>query len=146
MSRWSVQLLFTAGVALASFQAAAGEPAKVTVKLSDGGNGHMSLTLSQSKIKPGPVEFTVKNESHSMQHEFMIAPWSAHDGALPYDAKSQQVEEDKLKGLQGVEDLRPGETVTARFTLKSGPYVVFCNEPGHFRDAMRANLIVGDAK
>jgi hypothetical protein len=44
------------------------------------------------------------------------------------------------------EDLRPGETVTARFALKSGPYVVFCNEPGYFRDATRANLIVGDAK
>jgi uncharacterized cupredoxin-like copper-binding protein len=81
-----------------------------------------------------------------MEHEFLFAPWSGPEGALPYDGKSQQVEEDKVKGLQGVEDLRPRQTVTARFTLAEGRYILFCNEPGHYHDDMRANLMVGAAK
>jgi uncharacterized cupredoxin-like copper-binding protein len=146
MSNWSLQALALAGVSLASSLAVAGEPARVTVQLSDSRNGRMSLTLSPSTVRAGPVEFTIRNESRYMQHEFLFAPWAGPDGALPYDKRSQQVEEDKVKGLQGVDDLRPRETVTARFTLKKGRYIAFCNEPGHFHDAMRANLIVGATK
>ncbi|WP_434667063.1 hypothetical protein P5W99_38175 [Paraburkholderia sp. A3BS-1L] len=145
MSRQSLQLLALAGICLVSSLAVAGAPAKVIVKLSDGSNGHMSLTLSPSRIPPGPVEFTVKNISRNTEHEFLFAPWSGPDGALPYDKKTQQVDEDKVKGLEGIEDLRPRETVTGRFALNEGRYIVFCNEPGHYHDDMRANLIVGAA-
>lgn len=146
MSQRLRQLLAYAAISLASSLAVASEPAKVAVKLSDDGNGHMSLSLSPSKIPPGPVEFTIENASRTMQHEFLFAPWAGSDGALPYDKHAQQVDENKVKGLQGVEDLRPLETVTARFTLKEGRYIVLCNEPGHYRDYMRANLIVGAGK
>jgi len=131
---------------IAAALAQAGAPASVTVKLSDGDNGEMSMSLSPSKVTAGPVEFTIKNESHTMKHEFLILPWTGSDTALPYDAKTQQVAEEKLNRLQGVEDLSPRETVTARFTLKQGRYLVFCNEPGHYRDAMRASLLVSGAK
>lgn len=130
----------------ASHHAQASEPAKVIVKLSDGSNGHMSLTMSPSIVKPGPVEFTVKNESRSTVHEFLFARWSNADDALPYDKKDQQVAENKINGLQGVEDLRPRETVTAQFNLDKGRYVVFCNEPGHYESGMRTEFVVGSRK
>lgn len=106
----------------------------------------MSLTLVPSTVPAGPVEFTILNESRTMKHEFMILPWSEAGAALPYDQKTQQVNEARLRELQGVEDLNPRETVTARLMLKPGRYIAFCNEPGHFRDAMRATFIVSPAK
>jgi uncharacterized cupredoxin-like copper-binding protein len=144
MSKWTLSLAACAALSLASTgYALASEPTKVLVKLSDGSNGHMSLTLSPSHVPAGPVEFTVKNESGSTVHEFMFAMRAKPGAPLPYDAKTQQVEEDAIKGLQGIEDLRPRETVTAEFTLAKGRYVVFCNEPGHYRGGMRTEFDVG---
>lgn len=132
-------------LAIISSSVWAAEPASVRVRLSDGENGRMSLSLSPSKVAAGPVEFTIENESHTLKHEFMILRWSGSDITLPYYSKTQQVAEDKLKGLQGIEDLNQREIVTARFSLKPGRYLVFCNEPGHYRSAMYSDLIVGPA-
>lgn len=146
MSSWPNKLLFIAGISLASSLALASEPTHVVVKLSDGSNGHMSLTLSPTTIPAGPVEFTVTNQSSSTVHEFLFTRWTKPDDALPYDKKTQQVREDALKGLQGIEDLRPRETVTAQFVLPKGRFVVFCNEPGHYRDGMETQFVVGAGK
>jgi hypothetical protein len=100
------------------------------------------LTLSPTTIPAGPVEFTVTNQSSSTVHEFLFTRWAKPDDALPYDKKTQQVREDALKGLQGIEDLRPRDTVTAQFILHKGRYVVFCNEPGHYRDGMETEFVV----
>lgn len=144
MSRRTFTLLACTAVTLfAPALAAASEPSKVLVELSDGSNGHMSLKLSPARVPAGPVEFTVKNESANLVHEFLFARRPKADKALPYDKKTQQVQEDDIKGLEGVEDLRPRETVTAQFTLGNGRYVVFCNEPGHYVDGMRAEFDVG---
>jgi uncharacterized cupredoxin-like copper-binding protein len=131
---------------LAPSFAMADEPVSVTVRLSDGQDGKMSLTIKPARIQAGPVEFKIVNQSHALKHEFMILPWSGSDAALPYDPKTAQVEEGKLHQLQGVEDLDPRQTVVARFTLKQGHYIVFCNEPGHFEHAMRADLVVSSRK
>ncbi|MGH7089121.1 MAG: hypothetical protein ACREFQ_09495, partial [Stellaceae bacterium] len=53
--------------------------------------------------------------------------------SLPYDAKSSQVTEDKLTDLQGVEDMKPSTETTVRLVLLTGDYVVFCNQPGHYK-------------
>lgn len=146
MSSWPTELLFITGISLASSLALASEPTHVVVKLADGNNGHMSLTLSPTTIPAGPVEFTVTNQSSSTVHEFLFTRWLKPDDALPYDKKTQQVREDALKGLQGIEDLRPRDTVTAQFVLHKGRYVVFCNEPGHYRDGMETEFVVGAGK
>ncbi|TAM54509.1 MAG: hypothetical protein EPN57_06005 [Paraburkholderia sp.] len=147
MPKRSMSLFACASVLLASpLIAEASEPAKVVVKLEDGSNGQMALTVSPKKIPPGPVEFTIENASGSTKHEFLFVRWPRPDDKLPYDAKAQQVQEDAVKGLQGVEDLNPHESVTAQFTLSSGRYVVFCNEPGHYRSGMHADFVVGSAK
>ncbi|MFM0412258.1 MULTISPECIES: hypothetical protein [Paraburkholderia] len=118
------------------------EPPSVTVKLLDANNGKMSISLSPSTVGAGPIEFTIKNDSSVMRHEFMIVPWTGPANALPYDSKTQQVEEDRLQAMQGVEDLLPGQTVTVRLSLSQGRYVAFCNEPGHYRDAMSSLFTV----
>lgn len=146
MSQRTLSLAACAAISLVSIGSFASEPTKVLVKLTDGSNGHMSLTMSPSSVPPGPVEFTVKNESPSTVHEFMFAMRSKPGDALPYDAKTQQVEENAIKGLEGIEDLLPHETVTAEFTLAKGRYIVFCNEPGHYRGGMRTEFDVGGAK
>ena len=147
MSKRSISLFACAGVLLASpLFSAASEPTKVTIKLSDGSNGQMALMVSPKKIPPGPVEFTIQNVSGNTKHEFLFARWSRPDDKLPYDAKTQQVQEDAVNGLEGVEDLNPHESVTAQFTLSKGRYVVFCNEPGHYRSGMHAEFVVGSAK
>ncbi|AKJ67498.1 hypothetical protein PATSB16_12110 [Pandoraea thiooxydans] len=134
--------LIALSLALASAAAIASEPPSVTVKLANQNNGTMSLTLSRNTVPAGPVEFTIENLSSNMKHEFMIEPWKGNSAALPYDTKTQQVEEDKLTKMVGVEDLNPHETVTARFVLKPGRYVTFCNEPGHYKAHMVATLTV----
>ncbi|WP_293026072.1 plastocyanin/azurin family copper-binding protein [Pandoraea sp.] len=134
--------LIAVALALAATAAVASEPPSVTVKLTNQNNGKMSLTLSRTTVPAGPVEFTIENLSPDMKHEFMIEPWKGSPKALPYDAKAQQVEEDKLTKMVGVEDLNPHETVTARFVLKPGRYVAFCNEPGHYKENMVATLTV----
>jgi len=136
--RWLAMfaLAHTASLAIAA------EPAQVQVRLSDGSNGKMSLNLSTLTIVAGPVEFVVKNQSSSLKHEFMIVPWTTKLDALPYDAKTQQVDEAGLGAMEGVEDLAPGETVTTRLVLVKGRYVVFCNEPGHYKASMRSAFVV----
>lgn len=146
MNRSAFHAGVTAGLITASSGALPAEPSAVTVHLADGGSTGMSLTLVPATIPAGPVEFTITNESRTLKHEFMIVPWSGASNALPYDQKTQQVREERLSSLQGVEDLKPRETVTARLVLKPGRYLAFCNEPGHYRDAMRATLVVNVAK
>ena len=138
--------MVTAGLFATSASALPVEPSAVTVHLSDGGSGGMSLTLTPSTVPAGPVEFTITNESRALKHEFLIVPWSNGSGALPYDQKAQQVSEARLSKLEGVEDLNPRETVTTRLVLKPGRYVAFCNEPGHYRDDMRATFNVSATK
>ena len=40
------------------------------------------------------------NESPTLKHEFMLSPWLDSGAALPYDQKTQQVNESLLSELQ----------------------------------------------
>ena len=75
-------------------------------------------------------------------HEFLIAPWKGAITKLPYNDKKGAVIEAKMRQLQGVEDMKPGAEATLRLSLKSGPYVVFCNQPGHYKLGMVARFTV----
>jgi uncharacterized cupredoxin-like copper-binding protein len=130
------------GLMLAVGQATASEPAKVNVQLWDKPDGTMGMTLSKEKIKAGPVEFTVKNASKDMMHEFLLVPDKGDVHGLAYDSKEQQVAEDKLRGLKGVEDMKPGQETTIRLVLAAGDYAVFCNQPGHYKHGMARRLVV----
>lgn len=121
--------------------AAASEPPTIHVTLWDK-SGTMGITLSQDKVKAGPVEFEIKNASTTLMHEFLIVPWKRAITALPYDAKEMQVDEDKLPKMQGVEDMKPGLETTMRLVLAPGEYVVFCNQPAHYKMGMEKRFVV----
>ncbi|SCK24643.1 hypothetical protein [Vogesella sp. LIG4] len=139
LNAMTYSLLMLGFAAMASVAHA--DPAAVKVELNDGPNG-MVMTLDKNKVETGPVEFEVSNKSMHMQHEVLIIPWQDDVNGLPYDEKTQKVDEDKLVGMVGVEDLDPNQSVTARFMLAKGRYLIFCNEPGHYKANMKQTLEV----
>jgi uncharacterized cupredoxin-like copper-binding protein len=127
---------------LAATTLAHADPTAVKVRLLDEPDGQMSLTLDKPAVEAGAVEFVIANESSAMKHEVMIVPWPEGTEALPYNDKAQQADEDHLASMVGVEDINPQQTVTARFVLSKGRYLLFCNEPGHYRANMKTVLTV----
>lgn len=127
------------------------EPVSVKVSLWNKGSKD-GITLSKDRVQAGPVEFHITNTSTDLMHEFLITPWKASIRNLPYSAKEQQVKEGKLAQLAGVEDMKPGAKAILRLPLKPGSYVVFCDQPRHYKAGMvrrftvtRAASLVGQA-
>lgn len=50
--------------------------------------------------------------------------------------------EKRVKRLGEIADLKPGKTGKLTLNLKAGNYVLFCNQPGHYKDGMVAKLSV----
>ncbi len=140
MTRRILRFIPFAFLALAT-SALAAEPASVKVNLSDKG-GQDRILLSANQVKAGGVEFEITNTSKDSLHEFLIAPWKGAITKLPYNDTKGAVVELKVHQLQGVEDMKPGAEATLRLSLKSGPYVVFCNQPGHYKLGMVARFTV----
>jgi uncharacterized cupredoxin-like copper-binding protein len=140
------RILIPAGAALAALCAApasAAEPPTIAVTLgSPPGGKKMAMTLSADTVKAGAVEFDVKNASTEATHEFLLLPWPGALTALPYDAIADQADEDKLKGLQGLDDIKPGLEAKLRLILRPGKYALFCNQPGHYKGGMIRRFIV----
>lgn len=122
--------------------ARAAEPPTVKVRLWDKPDGSMGIELSQSKVKAGPVEFEVTNSSKALTHEFLIVRHKGSVKSLPYDSKENEVDEDKLHSMQGIEDMPAGQTAKLRLVLRAGDYVVFCNQTGHYKMGMEQPLTV----
>ena len=128
----------------ACITANAQEPVSVRVKLWNKSDGTMGIKMNKASVPNGPVEFEITNSSKELMHEFLIAPWHGPLTALPYNAKSAQVKEDQVPILEGQEDMKPGLETTLRLVLQPGSYVVFCNQPGHYKMGMYSHLNVSD--
>jgi uncharacterized cupredoxin-like copper-binding protein len=128
--------------ALCAAAPSAAEPTTIAVTLGDGPAHKMAMTLSADRVKAGAVEFDVKNASTEAMHEFLVLPWPGPISALPYDTIADQADEDKLKGLQGLDDMKPGLEAKLRLILRPGRYVLFCNQPGHYKGGMVRRFIV----
>ena len=102
---------------------------------------HMRIVLDHTMLKPGRVTLQAENQSKTLVHEVLIA---GDDGAkeLPFDAKHDRVIENRVRRLGEIADLAPGKTGKLTLNLKSGTYVLFCNQPGHYKDGMLAKVIV----
>ncbi|HJU17736.1 MAG TPA: hypothetical protein VJ770_14870 [Stellaceae bacterium] len=122
--------------------AAAAAPTSVAVSLGDTPQGKDVLALNPDRVKAGAIEFHVKNTSKSLTHEFLIVRWPGAITSLPYDAKNNEVQEERLPGLEGVEDMPPGSAATVRLVLGPGKYVVFCNQLGHYKAGMERRFTV----
>ena len=115
------------------------------IKLQDSSTdpsiAHMHISLDHNALKPGRVTLQAENQSKTLVHEVLIA---RDDGAkeLPFDAKHDRVIEKRVRRLGEIADLAPGKTGKLTLNLKPGNYVLFCNQPGHYKDGMIAKLIV----
>jgi uncharacterized cupredoxin-like copper-binding protein len=106
-------------------------PVPVSAELYDFG-----IRLSPQTIAAGDVVFNVRNVSKNTVHEMIVAATSLAPDQLPYLARSNRVEEKKLRSLGEVSDLRPGRSGHLTLRMKPGTYVLFCNEPGHYKAGM----------
>jgi len=106
------------------------------------GGGKMTLKLEPQSVKAGDVEFSVKNDAVSEEHEMIVVHLKSADEAIPMNASSDRVDEDKLESLGEVEDLKPGTTGSLKATLQPGTYLVFCNIKGHYNAGMSSKLTV----
>ena len=133
-------LISMVGLAVSDGQAA--EPDSIDVTLWNKPNGTMGIALDKQSVPAGPVEFIIKNSSADMMHEFLVAPWAVDPSSLPYNGNKDQVAEAKIPYLQGQEDMKTGLKTTLRLDLVPGSYIVFCNQPGHYKMGMYARLNV----
>ena len=103
------------------------------VEKPDGGQGIM---LDADEVKPGMVTFNVKNTSADMDHNLMLVKTDLAPADFPMDAAGRRVEEEKFKGIEKLGELHPGEKRSTTIKLTAGKYILFCNEPGHFKEGM----------
>jgi len=103
------------------------------VEKPDGGQGIM---LDSDEVKPGMVTFNAKNTSEGMDHELLLVKTDLAPADFPMDAAGRRVDEGKFTGIQELGDLHPGMKRSTTIKLTAGKYILFCNEPGHFKEGM----------
>ncbi len=118
----------------------------VTVALEDSTTSPavkgMAIKPDRTSAPAGQVTFEVANKSKSKVHEMLVVKTSQPATALPYDARTEEVDEDKIKSLGEVSELRPGKSGSLTLDLKPGSYLLLCNQPGHMRHGMWARFQV----
>jgi uncharacterized cupredoxin-like copper-binding protein len=130
----------------ASGAASAASPAQsLGIKLQDSSTdpaiAHMKIVIDHDTLKPGRVTFEAENQSKTIVHEVLIAR-DVGAGELPFNAKTDRVVESRVRRLGEISDLAPGKRGKLRLNLKAGKYVLFCNQPGHYKDGMVTKLTV----
>ena len=105
-------------------------------------DGGQVMILSKNPIKAGMVLFKVMNRSANLVHEFLVLRTDLDPGAFPMKDQGNKVDETKIQGIKELGDLEPSKSGQMKMTLKPGTYVLFCNEPGHFKAGMVTKLVV----
>ena len=135
-------------VLMFAMSACAGTPA-ATPTPNDPQVVNVSMTtygfkFTPAQIKPGEVEFVVKNDATGVLHELWIVKTDLAVDKLPLISSQSKVDEESeaFVKLNSVDDLEPGKTDEMTVTLQAGRYVYFCNQPGHYMAGMRGELMV----
>ena len=108
----------------------------VNAELQQKPDGSQGIMLSTAEVKPGMVTFKVKNTSADMDHQLLLVKTDLAPADFPMDAAGRRVEEEKFKGVVKLGDLDPGKKRRTTIKLTAGKYILFCNEPGHFKAGM----------
>lgn len=101
----------------------------------------MRIVLDHATIKAGRVTLHADNQSKSLVHEVIVARDNGNSQP-PFDAVRDRVVESKLHSLGEIPDLKPGKKGSLTLNLKPGTYLLFCNQPAHYKDGMAAKLTV----
>jgi uncharacterized cupredoxin-like copper-binding protein len=102
----------------------------------------MAIKSDAAKVRAGRVTFAAVNRSKNLVHEVIVMPALPEGKIAPYDAKADKVVESRVQALGEISDLKPGARGKLTLTLKPGTYVLFCNEPGHYKAGMTTTLVV----
>ena len=116
--------------------ALAGNAQVVNAELQQKPDGSQGIMLSTAEVKPGMVTFNVKNTSADMDHNLLLVKTDLAPADFPMDAAGRRVEEEKFKGIEKLGDLHPHKKRSTTIKLTAGKYILFCNEPGHFKEGM----------
>ena len=137
--------LFSLLVTTSAAAAAASPTQSLGIKLQDPSSdpsiAHMRIVLDHDTLKPGRITLTAENQSKTTVHEVLVVRGS-DERNLPFDAKTDRVIEKRAHPLGEISDLAPGKTGKLTLNLKAGTYVLFCNQPGHYKEGMIGKLIV----
>jgi uncharacterized cupredoxin-like copper-binding protein len=114
---------------------------KLQDSTTDPSIARMRIVLDHETIGPGRVTFQAENQSKSLVHEVIIARDNGTEN-LPFDAKHDRVIENRVRRLGEIPELAPGKTGKLTLNLGAGTYLLFCNQPGHYKDGMIAKLVV----
>jgi uncharacterized cupredoxin-like copper-binding protein len=109
---------------------------------SDPAIGNMRISLDHATVPAGRVTFRATNRSKNLIHEMIVVKVDPKKPALPYDEKKTEVIEKQIQHLGEISELKPGTTGVITLSLKPGSYVLICNQPGHYKAGMVANLSV----
>jgi uncharacterized cupredoxin-like copper-binding protein len=109
---------------------------------SDPAIGNMRISLDHATVSAGRVTFRAMNRSKNLIHELIVVRVDPKKPELPYDEKKAEVIEKQIKHLGEISDLKPGAAGAMTLSLKPGSYELICNQPGHYKAGMVANLSV----
>ena len=145
-----INVIFTSAVlslSLAAFSSATiAATTVVNVLLEDSSNdsaiGNMRISLDHSTVTAGRVTFRAINRSKNLIHEVIVVRVDPKKSALPYDEKKGEVIEKQIPHLGEISELKPGAAGAITLGLKPCSYVLICNQPGHYKAGMVANLLV----
>lgn len=102
----------------------------------------MAMKIDTVKVKAGRVTLEAVNQSKTLLHEVLVVPALPDGKELPYDAKKDTVVEKRVHSLGEIAELNPGAHGKLTLNLKPGTYLLFCNQPGHYKSGMSAKLVV----
>jgi len=102
----------------------------------------MVLEADAQTVRAGRVTFRAVNQSKDTVHEVLVVPAPSQGKELPYDPKSDTVDEKRARSRGEISDLKPGAKGSVTLNLKPGTYLLLCNQPGHYHAGMSAKLTV----
>jgi uncharacterized cupredoxin-like copper-binding protein len=97
--------------------------------------GEWFVRATPAGVSPGSVRFNTHNAGQ-VEHELVVLKTDLQPDALPKRAEDQtRVDEDASGELIGEiepDELGPGQSASAAFSLQPGAYVLLCNLPAHY--------------
>jgi uncharacterized cupredoxin-like copper-binding protein len=102
----------------------------------------MVIKIAPAKVRAGRVILEAVNQSKSLVHEVLVVAALPQQQELPYDTKTDTVAEKSMHSLGEISELEPGARGKLALELKAGKYLLFCNQPGHFKAGMSTTLVV----
>ena len=103
-------------------------------------SGTVAVSMAEFSVTPvptsapaGEVNFDVTNDG-KLAHEFIVVQSDLAPDALPVDDKGDVDEEGEgLKMIGEIPEVPVGKTVSQKFDMPAGKYVLFCNLSGHYK-------------